>query len=282
MLFGVKMEKSKLSSKSLLKKISQKKYLKNKKTIQVGELEVCKEDFEIENLDFINTENSDNTSPKHSDSNIKKEIRFENLKRLLDSVSSCQISDAMSKIAKRSGVLEGIKSVNDKTAYGRVFTVETSSDDWGTPLLGIDKAKRGEILVIKTYGDSSAIWGELTSSCSYEKGLAGTVIDGATRDIDFVKDFEYPIFAKETVPNAGSALGLGSIDIPVEIKTTSKNIIKSGDFVFGDESGVVHVPQELFCQVMIKTLEIKNNESKILSEIKKGNPLSEIVGLKKR
>lgn len=274
------MKKSKLSSKSLLKKLSQKKYLKNRKSIQVGELEVCKEDFEIENLDFINTKNSHKNHQNNEYYEIKNEIKFENLKKLLDTTSSCQISDAMSKIAKRSGVLEGIKSVNSKTAYGRAFTIETSSDDWGTPLLGIDKAKIGNILVIKTEGDNSAIWGELTSTCSYEKGLAGTVIDGATRDINFVKDFKYPVFAKKTVPNAGSALGLGRIDIPLEIKNTSKNIIQSGDFIFGDESGVVHVPQELFCQVMIKTLEIKINEAQILSEIKKGTPLSEIVGLK--
>lgn len=267
------MKKSKLSSKSLLKKISQKKYLKNKKMVQVGDLKVCKEDFKIEHLDFISTENSD---PE-----IEKEMGFRNLKKLLDTVSSCQISDAMSKIAKRNGVLKGIKSINGKTSYGRAFTVKTSSDDWGTPLIGIDEAKKGNIVVIKTEKDSSAVWGELTSRCSYEKGLAGTVMDGATRDINFVKNFKYPVFAKETIPNAGSALGLGSIDMPIEITTTSKNIIKSGDFIFGDESGVVHVPQELFCQVMIKTLEIKNNESKILSEIKKGEPLSKIIGLKK-
>lgn len=274
------MKKSKLSSKSLLKKLSQKKYLNNRETIKVGELKVCKEDFEIENLDFINTKNSHNTHRNNVYSEIKKEIGFENLKKLLDTTSSCQISDAMSKITKRSGVLEGIKSINAKTAYGRVFTIKTSSDDWGTPLLGIDKAKIGNILFIKTEGDSSAIWGELTSNYSYKKGLAGTVIDGATRDINFVNDFEYPVFAREAVPNAGSALGLGSIDIPLEIKNTSKNIIRSGDFIFGDESGVVNVPQELFCQVMIKTLEIKINETQILSEIKKGIPLSEIVRLK--
>lgn len=272
------MKKSKLSSKSLLKQLSQKKYLKNRKKVQIGdELKVCKEDFEIENLDIINT---DGAPDNNTDSNIKKEMGFENLKKILDTTSSCQISDAISKIAKRSGILEGIKSINGKTAYGRVFTVKTSSDDWGTPLFGIDEAKKGNILVIQTEGDNSAIWGELTSSCSYEKDLAGTVIDGATRDIDFIKTFEYPVFAKKTVPNAGNALGLGDIDIPIEIKTNPKIIIKSGDFIFGDKSGVVHVPQELFCEVMIKTLKIKINESHILSEIKNGNPLSDIVGLK--
>ncbi|RBQ24086.1 Regulator of ribonuclease activity A [Candidatus Methanobinarius endosymbioticus] len=277
------MEKSKLSSKTLLKQLSQKKYLKNKKTVKVGEIKVCREDFDIDNLDLANTTNSHEKqrNPQHDKKlDIKREFGFKNLKKLLDNTSSCQISDAMSKISKRSGVLEGIKSINGKKAYGIVYTVYTSSDDWGTPLYGIDEAKKGNILFIKTSGGKSAVWGELTSSCSYEKGLAGTVIYGATRDIDFVKNFEYPVFAKETAPNAGNALGLGKTNISIEIETKPKTNIQTGDFIFGDESGVVHVPKELFCEVMIKILEIKKNEAQILSEIKKRTPLSEILGLK--
>jgi len=279
------MEKRKLSPRSLLKQISYKKHLKNKKILLLGELKVCKEDFEIENMDFPHLSNSNKTktnfnSKSKSESLVTKEIGYRNLKKLLENTSSSQISDALSNIAKKSGVIDGLKSINNRKAYGRIVTVKTSSDDWGTCLYGIDEAKKGNILFIETTGESSAIWGELTSSCSKEKKLAGTVILGAVRDIDFLKNFEYPIFAKETVPNAGSALGLGKINIPLEIGKNNEIIANPGDFIYGDENGVVHVPQELFCEVMLETLKIKVNESHILSEIKKGKPLSEIVGLK--
>ncbi|BBL62762.1 hypothetical protein MARBORIA2_10920 [Methanobrevibacter arboriphilus] len=274
------MGKSKLSAKSLLNEISYKKHLKNKKTILVNDLRVCKEDFEIKNLDILESENSQKTEKIKGKKQIKEEIGFENLKNLLDNTSSCQISDALNKLTRRDGVLKGLKSVNNKTAYGRVVTVESSSDDWGTSLLGIDACKKGNILFIKTSGPSSAVWGELTSTCSGEKGIAGTVIWGATRDINFVSENNYPVFAKETIPNAGNALGLGKVNIPIKISESPDIIIKNGDFIFGDKSGVVHVPQELFCDVMIKALEIKANETNIISEIKKGKPLSQIVGLK--
>lgn len=267
------MEKSKLSAKSFLNQISYKKHLKNKKMSKIGKLLISKADFRIENLDVTN-------SPTNSKSNIDKEIGYENLKNLLDNTSSCQISDAMSKISKRDGVIQGIKSINGKTAYGRVVTVKTSSDDWGTSLLGIDEAKKGNMLFIKTSGPISAIWGELTSSCSHEKKLAGTVILGATRDIGFVSEYEYPVFSSETTSNAGTPLGLGEVNIPLTIGEDEKLIIRPGDFIFADKSGVVHVPQEIFCEIMIKTLEIKINEADILSEIEKGKSLSEIVGLK--
>lgn len=269
------MKKSKLSPKSFLKQISYKKHLKNKEMSKIGKLLICKSDFEIENLDVIN-------SPANDKPSIDREIGFENLKNLLDNTSSCQISDALSKIAKRNGVIRSVKSINGKTAYGRIVTVKTSSDDWGTSLLGIDEAKEGNILFIKTTGPISAIWGELTSSCSHEKKLAGTVILGATRDINFVSKYEYPVFAKETTSNAGTALGLGKVNIPIIIGEDENQIIKPRDFIFADKSGVVHVPQEIFCETMLKTLEIKISEENILSEIEKGKSLSEILGLKQQ
>ena len=276
------MEKSKLSAKSLLKQLSYKKHQKNKKTVKIGKVNLCKDDFNIENLDFENSFNSSSVpkSKKMTKTElIGKEIGFENLKKLLDNTSACQISDALTKTSGRNGVIEGIKSINNKVAYGRIVTVKTSSDDWGTSLLGINKAKKGNILFIETHGESSAIWGELTSSSSYEKELAGTVIWGASRDIDYIIKSDYPVFAKETVPNAGNALGLGEVNVVLKIGESEKHKINPGDFLFGDESGVVHVPQELFTEVMLKTLEIKMKELYIVSEIKKGKILSEIVGL---
>lgn len=151
----------------------------------------------------------------------------------------------------------------------------------GTSLLGIDEANKRNILFIETKGPISAIWGELTSSCSQKKELAGTVILGATRDIDFVSDSEYPVFARETTANAGTALGLGEVNISLTIGENGDMVINPGDFIFADKSGVVHVPKEQFFEIMIKTLEIKINESNILCEIEKGKSLSEIVGLKR-
>jgi regulator of RNase E activity RraA len=269
-------KKSKLSPKSLLKQLSYKKHNKIKKTVQIGNTEICKDEFKIENLDFEDPKTLKKLSKSQK---VKKEIGFKSLKNLLDQTSSCQISDAMAKISKKNGVLEGITSINGKRAYGRIVTVKTSSDDWGTSLLGIQKAKKGNILFIETSGESSAIWGELTSSSSFKKKLAGTVIWGATRDIDYINKSDYPVFAKETVPNAGDALGLGEVNINLKVGKNKEYLIKPGDFLFGDESGVVHIPQELFCDVMLKTLEIKMNEKRIISEIKKGIPLYKIVGL---
>jgi len=250
---------SKLSTNSFLKRWNQDKIVKKIDNSCTNQLNLKKEDFNIENL---------NPPSNHIQNHL--------LKKLLDSAASCQISDALTNLTGRNGVLTSIKSINNKKTYGRIVTVKTDSDDWGTSLLGIDKAKKGEILFISSFGESSAIWGELTSQCSKEKGLAGTVIYGATRDIDFLMDYDYPVFASETVPNAGRPLGLGIINPNIEIENVT---IKSGDFLFADMSGCVLVPQELFSEVMVETMKIKLKESDIISEIKEGKSLSEILNL---
>ena len=251
---------SKLSTNSFLKGKYQEKLIKKIDMTNIDQLKFKKEDFKIENLN-----------------NQDKRIQDYLLKKLLNSSASCQISDALANLTRRDGVLYGIKSINSKKAYGRIITAKTNSDDWGTSLLAIDEAKKGEILFISSLGEHSAIWGELTSRCSKEKGLSGTVIYGATRDIDFLVDFDYPVFAYETVPNAGKPLALGMINPKLEIENIT---IKPGDFFFGDISGCVIVPQELFSDVMMETLNIKLKEAEIICEIKKGKSLSEILNLR--
>ncbi|MDR2966596.1 MAG: RraA family protein [Methanobacteriaceae archaeon] len=250
---------SKLSTNSFLKGWNQSKIIKKIDLENTDQLNFKKEDFDIKNL-----------------KNPNNQIQNHLIKKLLDSTATCQISDALTNLTGRNGVLNNIKSINNKKTYGRIITVKTDSDDWGTSLLAIDKAKKGEILFILSLGEPSAIWGELTSQCSKEKGLSGTVIYGASRDIDFLVDFDYPVFGCETVPNAGKPLGLGIINPILEIENIK---IKPGDFLFADMNGCVLVPQELFSDVMMETLKIKLKEAEIISEIKKGKSLSEILNL---
>ena len=56
--------------------------------------------------------------------------------------------------------------------------------------------------------------------------------------------------------------------------------ISPGDFIFGDENGVIVVPRDLFSDVIYQTYKIINKESKIKKEMENGRLLSEIISLK--
>ena len=225
--------------------------------------EICLENVTIDDLKF--------------DGNNYNE--YINLYSLLESVSSCQVSDAFNGISRRSGVIQKIKPINNQKVFGRIFTAETDSDDWGTSAMAIDAAEDGDILFFKVNNDDKSIWGELASTCARDNGIKATVIYGSARDLDALLYMDYPVFATNYCPNAGSALGLGSLNEPLDIDGF---IINPGDFFIGDECGIVVIPQELFSQTMVAALGVKIKESMIIDKISQGVTLSEIVGLGKK
>ena len=241
---------AKITAKTLLKKSS--------KAIDLDDVDISEYIFSIDDLD-------NEKSKSHA-----------LLKKILDSSSACQVSDAYSSVSGRSGVIDGLKPMNDNKVYGKVFTAKTNTDDWGTSLMSMDNAEAGEVLFIHSYGKPASVWGELASTCAGEKGIAGTVLYGWARDMDALVDLDYPVFALDYLPNAGKPLGLGEINVDLEI---GEDIIKPGDFVFGDQNGVVVIPKELFHETMVATFNVKVKESHIIKELKIGRLLSEIIGL---
>lgn len=200
-----------------------------------------------------------------------------NLNSLLNQVSSCQISDAFNEIAHRSGVISKIKAINNLKVWGRIFTSKTDSDDWGTITIAIDEASAGDVLFVEVNDMDASIWGELASTCAKNNGIKATVVYGSVRDLDALLTMNYPIFACGYAPNAGKALGLGDIGIDLDIEGMK---VSTGDFIFGDETGVVIIPKQFFKQVMLETLKIKIKEQNIIDLINSGKSLSQIVGLK--
>ncbi len=219
----------------------------------------------------------DNVSIDDLKYNGKNYNQYINLMSLLENVSACQVSDAYNGISKRSGTIQDIRPINNKKVFGPIFTAQTDSDDWGTSALAIDSAGEGDILFFKVDGDDKAIWGELASTCAQNNGIKATVIYGAARDLDALLHMDYPVFASNFCPNAGSALGLGALNESIEVEGIN---IDPGDFFIGDESGIVVIPQDLFAKTMLATLEVKVKESNIIDAIESGKTLAEIVGLK--
>ena len=161
---------------------------------------------------------------------------------------------------------------------GRALTVRTIDGDWAKPIEAIDKAKKDEIIVVDANGGKTAIWGELATWSAKIKGLAGVVIDGAVRDHDDLIKMDFPIFCKHIAPNAGEPKGFGEIGAEI---TCGNQIVKTGDWIIGDDSGVVVVPQEIAQEIANRALNVKELENRIREEIKKGGSLGTVVKIKK-
>jgi 3-hexulose-6-phosphate synthase len=193
-------------------------------------------------------------------------------------ITTSQLSDSLRNITGETGVLTGIKPlVSSFKISGRATTVKTSANDWGTVIKGIYAAEKGSILVISCDGDDPAVWGELASTTAQKEGIAGTVIYGASRDINGIKKLGYPVFSRTVIPNAGNHLAEGHVNIPVICGGT---IVNPGDFILGDECGVVSVPFEIIEEVMEGACKILDNEDRIVHQLNHGKSFLDILEIK--
>jgi 3-hexulose-6-phosphate synthase len=192
-------------------------------------------------------------------------------------ITSSQISDALKNLTGEDGVIPKVKPVkNDLRIVGRIITVKTNQNDWGTSLKAIETANKGDIIFICGDGDDIALWGELFSKYAQQQGLGGTVIYGAMRDVKGVNDLNYPVFSRAIVPNAGNPSADGETNISLECGGVE---VKPGDWVFGDDCGVVLVPENILKKVIKEAIQIKKNEDKILRKLHEGASLSDILGI---
>jgi len=205
---------------------------------------------------------------------IDKKSVDDEIRALLLQVSAPNITDAM----HRKGAMNGIFSVcGNVKMVGKAVTVQTLAGDWAKPVEAIDVARKGDVIVINNDGCTHiAPWGELATMSCVSKGLSGVVIDGAVRDVDDIRAIKLPVFAKAIVPNAGEPKGLGEIN--AEIQCAGQQVVP-GDWIVGDESGVVVIPAVRAYEVARRALEVRKNEERIREEIRRGSTLSQVAEL---
>lgn len=210
-----------------------------------------------------------------SDTAIAKPSLDEEIHQLLMSVSTPNISDAM----HRKGAMRNVHPmVKGKKMVGRAVTVQTFAGDWAKPVEAIDIAEPGAVLVIYNGSDHVAPWGGLATLSCLNKGIGGVVIDGAVRDIDEIEQLDLPVFATGSVPNAGEPKGFGEINAEI---VCGAQTVRPGDYIVGDDNGVVVVPKERAYEIARRAKEVEKTERRLYDEIRKGRTLSEIMKLEK-
>ncbi|WP_340820792.1 3-hexulose-6-phosphate synthase [Methanolobus sp. WCC4] len=199
----------------------------------------------------------------------------EDIRRILEGISTSNISDAM----HRKGAMQEIYSMlPGKRMVGTAVTVQTFKGDWAKAVEAIDEAKEGDVIVIYNGSRHVAPWGGLATLSALNKGVAGVVIDGAVRDIDDIRNMDLPVFATCNVPNAGEPKGFGEINSEI---VCGNQTVRPGDYIVGDDNGVVVIPKERAYEIARRAKEVEKTELRLFEEIRRGSTLSEVMKLKK-
>lgn len=167
------------------------------------------------------------------------------------------ISDALKGYNHMHSSIRSIKETH-KIA-GRAYTVKIPAGDNTGILRGLREAKPGDILVVDGKGYTErAVAGDFVISLAKSLGLQGMVIDGAVRDIQGMKELDFPVFCRATTIAASVKAEPGELQVPISCGGVS---INPGDLVVGDADGVVVIPQEKEADILQKTIDKINKDT---------------------
>ncbi len=189
--------------------------------------------------------------------------------------STSNLSDAMHHKPCLRGIVSRTPGLR---MAGQAVTVRTAPGDWNKVVQAIDTAKPGNILVADAGGGEPAVFGELAAQSAKLRNLAGVVIFGGIRDTDMSTRIGLPIFSSAYCSDAGDPKGFGEIGTELNI---SGQTVRPGDWIFGDDDGVMVLPKEVAVEYANRAVDVMENELRLMSEIMGGKTLSEVVNLKK-
>lgn len=186
----------------------------------------------------------------------------------LSALPTAAISDALDRLGLPGSAL-GIHPLFDGArAAGRAFTVGYGPINPVSPgNVGdyIDDVAPGQIVVLDNQGRADCtVWGDILTSVSSAKGVAGTVISGVCRDTARALELGYPIFSVGRFMRTGKdRVEVVSVGAPANIGGVQ---VRPGDILVGDSDGVVAVPATRAAEVADLARRISDIEDKILAE----------------
>jgi len=126
----------------------------------------------------------------------------------------------------------------------------------------------GHVAVYATGDQKCAQFGELSATSLKARGVAGVVLDGGCRDVDFIVREDFPVFAAFTTPQDsvprweptgwGHTIELGGVTVA------------TGDYVLGDADGIVVVPAAARDEVLTRAAEVAATEDEVRAAVRAG------------
>lgn len=204
-------------------------------------------------------------------------IMSDEARERLRGLPTCTLSDAMRRMQIDPGSMHhSMKPAWDGAELcGPAFTVRTYPGATHGCDLALAQAQAGDVLILAAGGYADVIlWGEVFSTCAKQLGLAGTLVDGSVRDVDGIRQLGYPVFSRGISPRGGT-FDKEQSETQV-IVSCAGVVVRPGDWIRGDETGVVVVPANRIDDVLNRSEAICRKEARMLELARAGTSMAEI------
>ncbi len=138
----------------------------------------------------------------------------------------------------------------------------------------------GTVSVWSGGGEGICFFGELISIGMKERGCVGALVDGGIRDIDWIDELAFPVYARYRTPV--QSIGRWRVTdsgetVPMPGATVREVQVTPGDFILGDSDGVIVIPSSVVEEVLERAEALGAREVLIRAELANGLSLSEAL-----
>lgn len=137
----------------------------------------------------------------------------------------------------------------------------------------LDQLEPGEVYIAPRIVQPVAVWGEILTATSQQRGAVGAVVDGFYRDTTQVLERDFPVFGWGTYAQDSSVRTVvADYRVPVRIGGV---LVSPGDLLIGDIDGVLVVPQKVEAEVIEAALDKASTENTVCKAIDAGMSATE-------
>lgn len=140
----------------------------------------------------------------------------------------------------------------------------------------LDNLPKGAVICVQG-GQGTAIHGDNQADMAKRAGASGIVSEGGSRDVAGLREVGLPVFAEGPALRGGKTKWeMVDLNVPIELGGV---YVKPGDYIFGDESGTVVVPEELLGRVAEVCRDVDRIEAELVAARERGTTPEELAAL---
>lgn len=201
----------------------------------------------------------------------------------LRALDICDTSDAIDALGMTPAVTGLLLTSGKGPIAGRAITVKIGigpSPPGVTRHLSTAAVEAGGpdnvIVVEQLTGIDAAGWGGILSRAARHRGIAGSIVDGLTRDVEEADKVGYPVYARGcTARTARGRIHEAGCQVPIRF---GDHTVVPGDYVAVDRSGCVIIPAARITEVLERAEAIFAKSEAMVAAVARGEPVSKVMG----
>ena len=146
--------------------------------------------------------------------------------------------------------------------------------------LAMVKSMTGNCVQIRNSGGNADVghFGEINATAAFAAGCRGAVLDGSTRDSNWLIEMGFPTFCRYRSPaQSFGRYMVTDYQIPIFVRGMDGHLlVEPGDFIVGDNDGVVIVPRGLTMAALDRSEQKAASEGLSRTEVAAGKSPLEV------